>query len=256
MRAPDKPSPKAREAAAIEHIVDLIRTRIAPDGDDAIINDIDPFEGDPEFAIPSNQRGTTIATGETVAFGNTFATGLMVRQIVNFLQDVFANTDDKSPWGIKSQNKNIIDEVNEQIEALQQSLSKVPRGVGYLLFSTAPGDGFLTAGYYPNAHFEKRYTQALAEFSNFAGTLGSLHDRCIALIKTPPGEHALTYYPHKLTAMCAADILVHYGVEPTRGNEGKPSLFEQITSSLFEAATGEAGANLAHACREFLKPKE
>lgn len=258
MRAPGLPTtPKAREAAAVEHIVDLVRTGIAPSDDDPIVGPlVDPFKGDPEFESPNNQRDTVVATSEIVAYGNTVATALMVRSIVNFLQDVFANCDEKSPWGIKSQNKKAITEVNEQIEALQLSLSKVTRGVGYLLFETEPGDGFLTAGYYPNAQFEKQYTQALTQFQTFASTLMSLHDRCDALVNSPPGEHQSTNFPRKLTATCAANILTHHGIKPTRGNDDKASLFETIASSLFEAATGEAGANLTHACYEFLRLQE
>jgi hypothetical protein len=250
MREPSpSPSPRAREASAIEYIVELIRTAIAPDGDNPITNEFDPFEGDPEFEIPKRLRGTTIASSEIVSYGNTAATALMVRSTVNFLQDIFAIKDGKSPWGSKQQNRKAIAEVARHVNRLQRSLERLPGAIRYLLYSTSNPN---LMNFSARSSMEK-IPKVMTRFHNFAAALKMLRDRCGELFNNPPGERVNIDYEKKLVAGCAADLLDYYRIEPTRGNYAQPSLFEQVAASLFEAATGEAGADLSHACREVLK---
>ena len=70
-----------------------------------------------------------------------------------------------------------------------------------------------------------------------------------------PGDRDNANFPHRITAFCSAGILKSYGLTPSRGNDAKPSLFEEVASSLFEAATGEGEANLSRACRDMIDGK-
>jgi hypothetical protein len=79
-----------------------------------------------------------------------------------------------------------------------------------------------------------------------------MENRCDELLREPPGERPDTNYRNKQIAVCAADILDYHGIRPTRGNDAKPSLFEQIASSFLAAVTGMQGADLNHACRRVL----
>jgi hypothetical protein len=246
------PSPRAREAALIEHIVELIRSAAVPEGDQAITNDVDPFEGDPEFETPKPLRGTTIASSEIVTYGSTAAAAVVVRSTANFLQEIFAINDDKSPWGSKKDNRDDIAEVARHLEGLRRAMEKLPPGVCYLLYSTfTPELSRLSS----RSSMED-VRKVMTRFAGFNARLRALHHRCEELSKTPPGERANTAYREKLVAGCAADLLDCHGIKPTRGNEDKRSLFEQVAESLFELATGERCANLKHACREVLNDWE
>ena len=67
-------------------------------------------------------------------FGEEFETALRVRTVVNFLQDVFAIFDQKSPWGNRSDNTNSLADLSTHLSALQDLLAKLPGGVRMLLF--------------------------------------------------------------------------------------------------------------------------
>ena len=233
MRAPGPP------ITPVEHIVNLIRAAAAPDGDNPIYQ-FDPFAGGPAIEI---------ASSEIVSYGNTAATAWLVRCAVNFLRDTFAIKDGKSPWGTQQQNKNAIAEVSKRLDDLQRSLEKLPGAIRYLLHSTSIPDLTKLAS---RGEMEDIF-RVMTRFQNFTAKLKMLRDRCGELLNAPPGERANTNYRNKLVAGCAADLLDYYGIEPTRGNDAQPSLYEQIAESLFEAATGEVGGGLRHACREVLE---
>jgi hypothetical protein len=233
MRAPElPPTPKAREAAAVEGAVELIRSKLKAESNDAVVE----------------EYGEEFADG-IAEYGEAVATALMVRSTVNAMQDLLATTDDESPFGNRQRNQHVLADAVKHIQALQDTLKKLPAGVMGLIFSTEyEGDGH---NYLVN--IAEKFHKAGPRLHNFAVALQSLKIRCALFIESPPGEQASADFASRLAAMCAADILEHHGVQPTRGNDGKASTFEQVASLLHEAATGEAGRNLAHACREELK---
>jgi hypothetical protein len=225
---------EAREAAAIEHIVDLIRSRVAPAGDNPI----------------KNEKAPVIAGGEVIAYGNTYTTAFLVQITVNYLEALFAHNKDKSPWGIVRENEKALNEVVEKIQALQRSLDKLPNGLPYLLYSKEmPGQMSLKF----RTTMAREHSEALARFPHFIVTLKAMEDRCGELLSQPPGERPDTNYRNRMIAFCAADLLDYHGIRPTRGNDAKASLFEQIASSLSEAVTGEQGVGLTYACRRVLE---
>ena len=86
-------------------------------------------------------------------------------------------------------------------------------------------------------------------------SLSELRARVDGMRDQVPGERDNANFPQRITAFCSAGILKSYGVKPTRGNEAKPSLFEEVASSLFEAATGEAEANLSRGLQGYNRRK-
>jgi hypothetical protein len=225
MRAPDPPlTPKAREAAAIAAAVELIRARVKTESNDAIAE-----------------------------YGEEFATAFIVRSTVNVMQDLLATTDGASPFGNRPRNRRSLAEVVKHIEALQNALQELPAGVKGVIFSTEY-EGDDDGGYLVS--IAEKFRKAGPRLYNFSVALQSLKDRCAPFIESPPGEQASADFASKLSAMCAADILERHGVPLTRGNDAKASPFEQLTSFLCEAATGEARKDLAHACREEIKRRK
>jgi hypothetical protein len=200
----------ARQAAAIEHIVDLIRSRIAPAGDDLIKN-----EGAP-----------VIASGEVNSFD---ITEFVVEYSVNYLSAMFAHNKHKSPWGIERENTGAIKEVLKDIQTLQRSLDKLPNGLRYLITSNET-PGLMSLKF--RATMAQQHPKALTRFRDFTVTLKAIEAQCAELLYEPPGERPNTNYGNKLIAACSADLLDYHGLRPTRGNEAKPSLFEQIASEL------------------------
>jgi hypothetical protein len=224
MRAPEPPlTPRAREAAAIASAVELIRSKLKAEGSDTIAE-----------------------------YGEEFATALMVRSTVNAMQDLLATSDDESPFGNRQRNQRILAEVVKHIQALQETLRELPAGVAGLIFSTEyEGDDH---NYFVN--IAEKFHKARPRLYNFAVALQSLKNRCAFFVESRPGEQASADFASRLATICAADILEQHGVQPTRGNDDKASTFEQVATLLHEAVTGEAGRNLAHACREELKRRK
>jgi hypothetical protein len=225
MRAPNPPlSPKAREAAAVSHVVGLIRAKVR---ETRVLSD---------DAFPQQE------------FGEEYETAMRVRVIVNFLQDIFATFDERSPWGNRSDNKNTLAALGTHLSALQDLLVKLPGGVRMLLFpSMSRDDDFLAR--LADAKPAMRQCVELIE------SLGELRRRVDGMLDKIPGERGNANFPHRITAYCSAEIFKYYDLKPSRGNEDKTSLFEQVASSLFEAATGEAGASLTRACRDIIDGK-
>jgi hypothetical protein len=237
MRAPEPRSQRARQDAAIEHIVDLIQSRIAPAGDDPI----------------KNERAPVTARGEVIAYGNAFTPRFLVQLKVNFLRQMFQLNKDKSPWGIERENEQALNSVMKNFQALQRSLDKLPNGLPYLICSNEM-PGLMSLKF--RATMAQQHPKALARFQDFTVQLKAMKDRCGELLHDPPGERSNTNYRNKQIAACAADILDYHGIQPTRGNDAKPSLFEQIASSLSEAVTGRQGVDLTYACRRVLEEWE
>jgi hypothetical protein len=213
-------TPKARETAAIAGAVKLIRSAVGTEDD------------------------------QIAEYGAEFATAWMVRSTVNAMQDWLAISDDKSPFGNRTRNRNLLIEMLEHIRALQDILREMPSGVKGLIFSTdeSAGTGFVRAGHF--VCVAEKSERAIPRLYNFAVTLQSLKNRCATFTESLPGEHPTIDFPSKLAAICAADILEYHGVKPTRGNDAKASTFEQLAAFLYEAATGDDSKELAHACRK------
>jgi hypothetical protein len=224
MRQPEPSlSPKARETAAVSHVVNLIYSKVRE-------------ARAPAYDLISEQE-----------FGEEFETALRVRTVVNFLQDVFAAFDDKSPWGNRSDNKVGLSAISTHLHALQDLLAKLPGGVRMILFpSWSVGDDLL-ARIADAKPATRRCVELIQTLSELRGRIGMLAQN--------PGEREDANFPHRITAFCSAEILKYYGLQPTRGNEAKPSVFEEVATSLFEAATGEADANLSRACRDIIDGK-
>jgi hypothetical protein len=222
---------EAREAAAIDKIVDLIRSRIAPAGNHRI-----------------KDKG-----GEVIIGGEVIATPFWVEYTVIFLRQMFQLNKDKSPWGNVRENEKALNEIVENLQALQRSLDKLPDGFRYLVCSNEM-PGLMSLKF--RATMAREHSKAQATFRHFIVTLKAMEDRFGELLRKPPGERSNTNYRNKLIALCAADLLDLHSVRPTRGNDAKPSLFEQIASSLLEAVTGEQGVDLTYACRRVLEEWE
>lgn len=244
MRAPDKPkSPKAREAAAVAHIVALIRKkihdlRLCADQ----VHEV-PHPLDKETASALHKIGQTAETIQE--FGEEFATAHLVRLAVNFLQDVFAAFDDKSPWGKAAENMRLLNAIRTQVGALRAALYQLPPAVRALLFRLE-NDG---------ADLLQRiagYERAAKRHAEFVDSLQDLSVRVTDLIDMKPGERGGAKFRQRFVAVWAAYLLKSHDIKPTRGNGGKPSLFEQVATSLYEAATGEAEVNLERACRDII----
>jgi hypothetical protein len=218
------------EAAATKQIVDLIRS--ARDE-------------------PIKHEGSPITVGgEVIAHGNTFTTPFFVRITIMFLRGMFALHQDKSPWGIKRKNKRAINEVLEATRALQRSLDKLPDGLRYLACSNAT-PGLMSLKF--RAKMAQEHSKALTRFQDFTVALKVIENRCVQMLREPPGERLNANYRNKQIAHCAADLLDYHGIQPTRGNDAKPSLFEQIASSLSEVVTGNRDVDLTYACRHVLE---
>ena len=106
------------------------------------------------------------------------------------------------------------------------------------------------------AAMAQEHPEAMARFQDFTVRLKAMKNRCGELLRKPPGERSNTNYRNRQIAFCAADLLDQHGIRPTRGNDAKPSVFEQIASSLSEAVTGMQGVDLAYACRRVLEEWE
>lgn len=225
MRQPEPQlSPKEREAAAVSHVVKLICGKV---------------------------RETRVVTDDLLPqqeFGEEFETAFRVRTIVNFLQDIFATFDEKSPWGNRSDNKNSLAALSAHLSGLQDMLAKLPGGVRMLLFPSWSLDDDLLARLADAEPATRRCVELIQSLSELRARVDGMRDQV-------PGERDNANFPQRITAFCSAGILKSYGVKPTRGNEAKPSLFEEVASSLFEAATGEAEANLSRACRDIIDGK-
>jgi hypothetical protein len=229
MRAPEpSSSQQAREAAAIEQIVDLIRSRIAPAGNNRI-------------------------KGEVIIGGEVIATRIWVEYTVIYLRLMFQHNKDKSPWGIARENEKALNEIVEKNQALQRSLDKLPNLLRYLVSSNEM-PGLMSLKF--RATMAQEYPKALTRFQDFTVRLKAMEDRCGELLRERPGERLNTNYRNRLIAFCAADLLDYHGIRPTHGNDAKPSLFEQIASSLSEAVTGVQGVDLTYACRRVLEEWE
>ena len=225
MRQPEpRLTPKAREAAAISHVVKLIRAKVHETR--VLTDDLYPQQ----------------------EYGEEAETALRVRAIVNFLLEIFPSFHEKSPWGNRSENKRTLATLSADLTALQDLLVKLPGGVRMLLFPSWSVDDDLLARIAdaePATHRCLELIQSLTE----------LRDRVDGLLNQIPGEREGANFPQRVVAYCAAEILKSYDLKPTRGNDAKPSLFEEVASSLFEAATGEAEANLSRACRDIIDGK-
>lgn len=225
MRQPEpRLSPKAREAVAVSHVVELIRAKVH---ETRVLSD---------DLIPQQE------------FGEEFETALRVRTVVNFLQDIFATFDQKSPWGNRSDNKTGLVALSAHLSGLQDLLAKLPGGVRMLLFPSWGRDDDLLARLADAEPATRRCVELIQ-------SLSELRARVDGMLDQVPGERDNANFPHRITAFCSAGILERYGIKPTRGNDAQPSLFEEVTSSLFEAATGEAEANLNRACRDMIDGK-
>jgi hypothetical protein len=141
----------------------------------------------------------------------------------------------------------------EDIQALERSLDKLPDRLRYLVGSNEM-PGLMSLKF--RATMAREHPEGVARFQDFTVTLKAMKDRCGELLRKPPGERSNTNYRNKLIAGQAADLLDQHGIRPTRGNDAKPSVFEQIASSLSEAVTGMQGVDLAYACRRVLEEWE
>jgi hypothetical protein len=180
MRAPEPRSQRAREAAAIEQIVDLIRSRIAPAGNDRI----------------KDKGGEIIIGGEAIAYGNAFATRFWVQYTVIYLRQMFELNEDKSPWGIVRENENALNEVWEKIQALLRSLDKLPNGLPYLVCSNEM-PGLMSLKF--RAAMAQEHPDAVARFQDITVRLKAMKDRCGELLRKPPGERSNTNFRSKPT---------------------------------------------------------
>jgi hypothetical protein len=218
MKGPQPPAtPKAREIATIERINEIIHSRIIPDGN------------------------------STNEFGDAILTASRVQTTVNFLQSIFREFGTESPWGNQSQNESALSEINEHTDLLLSALKALPPGVAYLLFIWKKEDLF---------EHMLEYRRAARHYSDFIEQLQELRSRVEAL-RVAPGEHESTKFQHKLVAFCAADLLRFHSIKPTRGNEAKPSTFEEVATALYEATTGnfDTDRSLIRACRGMTRKK-
>ena len=103
MRQPDpRLSPKKREEAAVSHVVELIRAKVHETR--VLAEELNPHQ----------------------EFGEEFETALRVRTVVNFLQDVFAIFDQKSPWGNRSDNTNSLADLSTHLTRCRICLRSCP----------------------------------------------------------------------------------------------------------------------------------
>lgn len=244
MKAPEKPkSPKAREAEAVAHIVTLIRARV---------RDL-RLSGDQSYEVSNQLDEETAAalrkigqTADTIhEYGQEFATALQVRSDVNFLQELFAAFDDQSPWGKAATNKRLLNTIATRVGALREALYHLPPAVRCLLFRVE----------HDGADLMERlsgYERAAKNSDEFIDSLQDLNVRVAELIDMKPGERGGAKFRQRIVATFAARLCKLHDIKSTRGNEDKPSLFEQVATSLYEAATGETDANLARACRDII----
>lgn len=253
MRAPDKPkSPKEREAEAIARVVELICSRARElrllEKSTAVADEqCDPVPwqsaGPPEdvFIGGGDVRAPDV---KNLEFAEEIEIAFVVRTAVNFLLDLFANFDERSPWGNQAQNKRTLSEISEHLRAIHGALDRLPAAARILLF--AEGNDDLLSRL---AEFEP----AGRRFSEFVVSLHDVRLRVADLMAKRPGERENANFRQKITVDFAKRLLRQCGLRPTRGNDSRQSVFEQVAAALYEAATGESDATLIRACREAIK---
>jgi hypothetical protein len=145
-RAPEpERSRRVREVAAIEQIVDLIRSRIVPAGDDRI-----------------DKR-------------EAFTTRFWVQYRVAYLQQMFELNENKSPWGIVRENEKLLNEGSEIIQALLCWLDKLPDELLYLIYSNKM-PGLMSLKF--RATMAREHPKTVARFQDYTVKSQVIEDRC------------------------------------------------------------------------------
>jgi hypothetical protein len=146
-------------------------------------------------------------------------------------------------WGNRAENQEEIKDLRKRVKSVQSALRQMPDTLRFLLFT--PEESGLDDDPVPTTAVQQK---AVTRCRRAMAMLALLRSRCDQLAADPPGKHGLVDHRKERAAEEAWDMLQRHMKKPASSGSAT-SLFRELSSLLFEGATGKPGMDLERACR-------